>query len=794
MKNQTLNAIILVLMMASSAIPLAASANRVPATTVFYHSSGHEGVSLLVEGVDDFGPTELGFLANFGTVTTVAGRVAVLHTQNQDLPSIAQLPFVSGIERSWPLHVYLDKSVPNIGANTVWDQVRDQYGRNVTGLGVVIGFVDTGIDVSHPDFTFPNGSTKILYLWDQTMRGRSPAGFGYGNECTSNDIQAKSCPEEDTFGHGTHVAGIAASSGRATGNYTGVAPDAGIIFVKGGHEICAGASWTFDSSEILDGINYIVKKAGQLGRRAVINLSLGGNIGGHDGSDPWEIALDELVKAGTAIVVAAGNQAQDNSHIRGQLSNGANVTFGLSVRESTTDLAIDIWYSPPQDVDATLTTPSGRTYDIPTLTGDRTANYGNVTALARSAELGNELYFEVNSPTQLPTEGWSVTLRGRQVSSSGIWDAWVDTSSCIFPGAFFLPGNGYGIDRNITLGIPGTAHNVVTVGAYVTKTAWVGINGQTFGSKDLGAGGIAAFSSVGPTRDGRIKPDVVAPGMLIASARSNATTLRTSDPDLFHRILAGTSMAAPHVAGVIALMLQYSPNLQATALPMILRQTARLDSNTGLLAGGSPVWGFGKVDARTATALFRLTLVPNGIRIGIGIPIHVDNVERIIPFNGSWFDIYFPRGTNHTITLDEFIQVGNGTRYRLSGGKFMVNISSVETLDYSVQYFLTVSSKYRGTVGSGWYYANKDAEFDARRRVSAEGWLGFLGAEYVLTYWVTDDGSIVTGPVRMDRAKSVTAVYLLAFSLQLYSIVFILGLATILLILVLRRRGGRARA
>ena len=682
-KNHTLIVVILVLMMASTTNPLAARANRVPATTVNYRSSEHEGIPLLVEGVDDFGQTELGFLANFGTVTTVAGRVAVLHTQSQDLPSIAQLPFVSGIERSWPLHVYLDKSVPDVGANTVWDQVRDQYGRNVTGQGVVIGFVDTGIDVYHPDFTFPNGSTKILYVWDQTIRGRSPAGFGYGYECTSNDIEAKSCPEEDTFGHGTHVAGIAASSGRATGNYTGVAPDAGIIFVKSGHEICDGASWAFDSSQILDGINYIIERAAQLGRRAVINLSLGGNIGGHDGSDPWEIALDEIVKAGTAVVVAAGNQAQDNSHIRGQLTKGANVTLGLSVMESTTDLAIDIWYSQLDEINAILTTPSGRTYTIPTLNGDKTAQYGNVTAFTRSAENGNELFFEVNSLTQLPTDGWSISLRASQVSSTGSWDAWVDTSSCVFPGAVFLPGNGYEIDRNITIGIPGTAHNVVTVGAYVTKTSWVGMNGQTFGSKDLGTGGIASFSSLGPTRDGRIKPDIVAPGMLIASARSNATASRTSDPDLYHRILAGTSMAAPHVAGVIALMFQYTPQLQATALPIMLKQSARFDPTTGLLNAGSPVWGFGKVDVRAATGLFRLTLVLNGVPKGIGVPIQIDNTDRLSLAGGSWIDFYFQKGTIHTIALENSVHSNDETAYQLTNGEFIVISDSHYSRNYT---------------------------------------------------------------------------------------------------------------
>ena len=197
------------------------------------------------------------------------------------------------------------------------------------------------------------------------LPGRPPTGFDYGYECTSADVQAKSCPETDTFGHGTHVAGIAAGSGMATGNFTGVAPGASIIFVKSGYSVCNGSSWNFDTTHILDGVSYIVKKAAKLGKRAVISLSLGGNIGAHDGTDPFELALDAIVEAGTPVVVAAGNEARDNAHIRGQLSQGSNVTFQVQVQQSTVDLQIDVWYSPQDQIDATLTTPDGQTLPCP---------------------------------------------------------------------------------------------------------------------------------------------------------------------------------------------------------------------------------------------------------------------------------------------------------------------------------------------------------------------------------------------------------------------------------------------
>ena len=285
----------------------------------------------------------------------------------------------------------------------------------------------------------------------------------------------------------------------ATGNFTGVAPGASIIFVKSGYSLCNGSSWNFDTIHILDGISYIVKRAAQLGRRAVISLSLGGNIGAHDGTDPFELALDAIVEGGTPVVVAAGNGARDNAHIRGQLSQGGNVTFQVQVQQTTVDLQIDVWYAPQDQIDATLTTPDGQTYPVPTIPGGVTSSFGNVTTTKSSSNNGDELYLEVNSTTNLPANGWTVTLKGNQIRSQGFWDAWTDAVTCSYPGSFFTPGNGYEIDSHDTIGIPGTARDVVTVGAYITNTTWTGMNGRVYGRTDIAPGGIASFSSRGPT-------------------------------------------------------------------------------------------------------------------------------------------------------------------------------------------------------------------------------------------------------------------------------------------------------
>jgi subtilisin family serine protease len=674
----------LVLISLSLANPLDANLGSTITTALIRQDPDLGTAAVLVEGFGDIGSAEASSLGHLGTVTTVAGQVAVLHAQTRELLSVARLPFVSRIQKSWPLQAYLDKSVPDTGANIVWDQGLDSFGRNVTGSGVIVGFVDTGIDVSHPDFGFPNGTTKILYVWDQTTNGKPPSAFAYGYECNAIDIQIGACPENDTFGHGTHVAGIAASSGRATGNYTGIAPGASIIFVKSGHAVCSGTGWTFDSAEILDGVNYIATKAKQLGRRAVINLSLGGNIGGHDGSDPLEKALDQFVKAGTPIVVAAGNQEQDNAHIRGRLATGRNVTFYVEVEDSTTDLAIDVWYNSGDAIDATLNAPNGNNTTIRASSIDTSSRSGNVTVASRSSDHGKELYFEVSSDDPLPLRGWSITLKARHIESEGAWDSWVDTASCASPGASFLPGNGYIVNPNDTIGIPGTAQFVVTVGAYVTKTSWRGLNGQALGTNSLNIGGIASYSSWGPTRDGRIKPDVAAPGGQIASARSKDIAQNPSDPDRFHRMLSGTSMAAPHVSGTIALMLQRTPNLEAAKIPQILRETARQDHETGFLAGGSQSWGYGKVDARAATGLIRITLVVNGLPLGVEPSVRVDGRSPETATD-SWLSVYFPQGTNHVVTVADSVITNGGIRYELANAELFARLRIVQIPNYGTK-------------------------------------------------------------------------------------------------------------
>jgi hypothetical protein len=253
----------------------------------------------------------------------------------------------------------------------------------------------------------------------------------------------------------------------------------------------------------------------------------------------------------------------------------------------------------------------------------------------------------------------------------------------------------------------------------------------------------------------------VAPGEFIISARSNSVPESTSDPDPYHRVLAGTSMATPHVVGIIALMLQYEPNLPAIEIPQILRETARLDSFTGLIAMGSGVWGFGKADARTATGLFRDTVVINGIPPTVNATLDLNRTRTVDVPGESWTDFYFAKNTTFTIAPIRQVQATSDTRYEFENEDSVGTHITVLLLNYRAQFLLTVNAPFGPVNGAGWYDANSVATINAPETVLAPGIAGCLGVHYVLSYLLADNGTKVSNTVLMNGPQSVTATYTL---------------------------------
>ena len=276
--------------------------------------------------------------------------------------------------------------------------------------------------------------------------------------------------------------------------------------------------------------------------------------------------------------------------------------------------------------------------------------------------------------------------------------------------------------------------------------------------------------------------------MFIISARSGQIPASASDPDRYHRVLAGTSMSAPHVAGIIALMLQYDPTISALQIPLVLRQSAREDPFTGLLpAGGSLTWGFGKADARSATGFFRLSIVSLTLPSSAIVRVSVDHDERILRGH-SWFDVYFLKGTVHRISIGNEMLAGANVRYLLLGNtNFTVSGNSIDVLKYRVQYYLEVTSNYGVIEGSGWYDAGTVIRLDSPASTNPDGLLGLFGARFVkIGMCAADQKTFQREPIILDRPKSFMALYVLSYPLEMTEALSAICLS-ILLICGLRR-------
>lgn len=471
------------------------------------------------------------------------------------------------------------------------------------GKGVIVGIFDSGIDWKHEDFIDAQGKSRILLLWDMTDNGGPhPEGFDYGTEYTQAQIndEIDGTPtglvrEKDTVGHGSHVAGIAAGDGSATGNggepgtYMGMAPLADLIIVKGGDN-------SFSTSNQVNGTYYFIEKAKNLGRPVVVNFSISGHLGPHDGTELHEQAIDAAVGKGKAIVVAASNEGGEPLHAREEIGAGEKLKTTFNILEGAEDLWIDIWHKGTDRMEITITTPTGYTtsaYRSGSLENWKYWNtdagrVGLVAPLKNSENQDYEfiIWIDNKGGKAIKTGEWYFELKGVQISN-GRFDAYTNTSKAEFTSNVDLTG---------LVGMPGTARGAITVAAYVTKNSWKSQNGSNYYySSRPTLWDIAAFSSPGPTRDGREKPEITAPGQGIVSVLSRDSEPSASNiiPDGVHYLTQGTSMAAPHVTGAAALIFEKKPDLSSSQVKALLSQSGYVDSYTGDV--WNPDWGFGKL-------------------------------------------------------------------------------------------------------------------------------------------------------------------------------------------------------
>jgi subtilisin family serine protease len=454
---------------------------------------------------------------------------------------------------------------------------------NLSGQGVLIGIIDTGIDSNHAAF-----QGRIIKMWDQTTKGEGVPEGSYGNELQFS--QYTESPDE--MGHGTHVAGIA--SGKDS-QYQGVAPNSELIVVKS----------DLQTTQIADGIRYIFRVASDMQRPAVINLSLGSHFDPHDGTDDLSTLIDSEVGEGRIVCCAAGNEGEDCFHARTTIAAGKSKSLPFTIpAKQLKYLVINAWYNQSAKLEIAIRKPNGDlTPWQPVITrGDPTRTYRlgrtdiSIATQTKIPFRGNNDYqiliqIESLSTDWITAGQWSIKLRNVGKKATTI-DAWIIDEDM----SFSVPFTGKVVANSIKIGSPGASKRSITVGSFTTRAAWLNKDGDHVEIENVIESTVSQFSNPGTLRDNTLKPDLVAPGAYIASALSSSVIVdKKVIPSDGFCMMAGTSMAAPFVAGIVALLLERNRNLTPEEIKALLKKHCAMPQGVSPSAH-DPQWGFGLID------------------------------------------------------------------------------------------------------------------------------------------------------------------------------------------------------
>ncbi len=497
----------------------------------------------------------------------LSGGYAILTVPQRDIALLASLPQVEYIEMPKRLYFSLDEGRAASCISAVQTPEMGLFGE-----GILVAVIDSGVDYFHPDFRNEDGSTRIVALWDQTEQpggaqgGQPPQGFYLGAEYTREDIDqalsAKSreesyaiVPERDAGGHGTQVLGIAAGNGRASGGrFRGVAPRSDILVVKLGVPRAGGFPRT---TELMQALEYVMRKAETLGMPVAVNLSFGNVYGSHRGTSLLETYMDMLALRGRNVIVAGtGNEGNAGGHVSGRLRMGQTQEISFLIDEFETSMNQQIWKDYADEYRITVIHPNGQT----------AGPFGREVGASRYRLGQTELlvYFGTPSPYQsrqeifidfLPADTyldsgvWRIVLEPQRIVT-GEYDLWMlDSRGRNFGTRFLQP------TPDTTVTIPATAARVIAAGAY-----------------DARRNAYASFSGRGwPDDSFLIRPDLVAPGVDITTTAAQGGYVSVT----------GTSFAAPFVTGAAALLMQWGivqgndPYLYGEKVRAYLRKGAR---------------------------------------------------------------------------------------------------------------------------------------------------------------------------------------------------------------------------
>ena len=470
------------------------------------------------------------------SVVELSNEFAIVTVREDRLEALAGIEAVEYIEKPKRLFFQVENGRRVSCMTSV--QIRPP---KLYGTGVLVAIIDSGIDYANLDFRNADGTTRIYALWDQTIPGNPPEGYVQGTEYTQEKInealqqenrteRMKIVPSEDRSGHGTAVAGIAAGNGRGSkgARYQGVASESGILVVKLGTPREEGFPRT---TELMQAIDYVVKKAQRAGRPVAINISFGNTYGSHTGTSLLERFIADIANLWKSVIcIGMGNEGASAGHTAGILKENTEERIPLAVQMKETAINVQIWKSYHDIVDISLISPAGvQIGPIPEVIGTQRFVVGDTEILLYYGEpspfhVSQEIFIEFLPKDSYITPGiWQFVLTPRKIVT-GEYDLWLPSENVLNRGTAFR----YPTERG-TLTIPSTSQRVISVGAY---------DSLTFAYADFsGRGGL----------EGESKPDLVAPGVDITAPT----------PSGIYQTFTGTSFATPFVSGAAALMMEW---------------------------------------------------------------------------------------------------------------------------------------------------------------------------------------------------------------------------------------------
>ena len=515
------------------------------------------------------------------SVVPLLGRYAIVTLPESMLDEYSRRPQIEFIEK--PTRLYFEDLFSK-EASCITQVQRDEPGNlQLTGRGVLIGIVDSGVDYRHPAFLTADGKSRILRLWDQSIPGNPPEGYATGTEYTNEEInEALSLsvqegrhlvPSEDGSGHGTAVLGVAAGSDFSRGAVKrGVAYESDLLVVKMG--IPRQDSFP-RTTELMQGVDYLVRQAIRLGRSIAINLSFGNNYGSHRGDSLLETYLDNVSGMGKNVIcVGMGNNGNDALHTGGMLSPGEIQEIELGVGAFEPTLNVQLWKNYEDEMEIYLEHPAGeRVGPLFETLGAQRWQAGNTKLLIYYGKpapyhVTQEIYVDFlpqDEKTPYVDSGvWKIILAARNIKN-GEYFLWLPGGKTLNPGtAFYLPR------PQGTLTIPATARRVISVGAYDARQ-------NTY----------ADFSGRGCRALPYPKPDLAAPGVDIYAPR----------PGGGYAAFTGTSFSTPFVTGAAALLMEWGiirrndPYLYGEKLKAYLRRGAKALQGSEKLPNDLIGWG-----------------------------------------------------------------------------------------------------------------------------------------------------------------------------------------------------------